>query len=333
MPHIRLEQSFQTRRPLPFPCWLLRAALILAAVAPAYSAAPKIPPTYADVAYGPKPRQKLDVYVPQTGQAPYPILIWIHGGGWFASDKVNQAADPEPYLKSGMAMVSIEYRLVSDATADNVNPPVVAVLGDTRRALQYVRLHAPDWKLDPDKIVVAGGSAGALSSLYLGCEGERADPKSADPVERVSTKVLGVGAGIAQTTLDPQRMREWVPGVVWGYWAFQPGIKNYNSEPDFQQFLKRRDELMPYLSQYSPDRLLTKDAAPIYFNYGNMPLEPAEPVKMGDLVHSPKWGLGFQKLCAGQGVPCYIKYGGHPSEKYRDVNDFLFQQVGLKTGK
>jgi hypothetical protein len=79
--------------------------------------------------------------------------------------------------------------------------------------------------------------------------------------------------------------------------------------------------------------LLKKDAAPIYFNYGNMPLEPAEPVKMGELVHSPKWGLGFQKLCAERGVPCYIRYGGHPSEKYKDVNDFLLQQVGLKIGK
>jgi acetyl esterase/lipase len=213
-----------------------------------------------------------------------------------------------------------------------VNPPLVAVLGDNRRALQYVRLHAPEWKLDPAKIVVAGGSAGALSALYLGCEGEQANPDSADPVERVSTKVLGVGAGIAQASLDPQRMREWVPGVVWGFWTFEPGVRNSPSEEEFQKFLGRRSEWMPYIEKYSPDYLLSKDTPPIYFNYGKSPLDPPDP-KMGQLIHSPKWGVGFQKLAQERGVPCYITYEGHPSEKYANVTDFLLQQLGLRGGK
>ena len=59
-------------------------------------------------------------------------------------------------------------------------PPVTAVLGDARRALQYCRLHAAQWRLDPDKIVVAGGSAGAASALYLIAKASRPIPHPAE---------------------------------------------------------------------------------------------------------------------------------------------------------
>ena len=105
---------------------------------------------------------------------------------------------------------------MKDGIADKIQPPVSVCLLDARRALQYVRLHAKEWKLDPDRIVVAGSSQGALPALYVACAGEKADPNSTDLVERVSTKVLGAGAYRSQPSIDPRRMQEWEPGVEWG---------------------------------------------------------------------------------------------------------------------
>jgi len=77
-----------------------------------------------------------------------------------------------------------------------------------------------------------------------------------DPVERASSKVVGVAAYRSQPSIDPQRMQEWVPGVIWGAPAL--GVS-------FEESLKRREELLPLIRKWSPDWLLNKDAAPIYF--------------------------------------------------------------------
>jgi acetyl esterase/lipase len=310
---------------------LIGGLLLLVTISPVIAApdTPKMAPTVADVAYGPEPKQKFDIYRPTEGAGPFPILVWIHGGGWSAQDK-SRVTDPTPYLAKGCAVVSLGYRLIKDVQADHISPPIVGVFADNRRALQYVRLHASEWNLDPDKIVVAGASAGACSALYLGCEGEQANPQSADPVERVSTKVLGVGAENSQSTLDPQRMREWVPGIIWGVQPFEPSGKNKVSEEDFDKFLADRDKWMPYISKYSPDILLSKDSPPIYFsNSRGIPKQGATPTPNAELVHCPLWGIGFQKLAQERGVPCYVWYPGHPSEKYAGMTDFLLSQLGL----
>jgi acetyl esterase/lipase len=277
-------------------------------------AAAKPAPTKADVSYGPHPHQLMDIYVPPKGAGPFPVVIWF-GGLWAPSKGVP---DLNKFFAADCAVVGVEMRVMGEAKAEKVHPPVAVCLLDARRALQYLRLHAAEWNLDPQRIAVAGGSQGALPALYLGCAGERADPSSTDPVERVSTKVAGVGAWRSQPSIDPKRMQEWVPGVEWGAPAL--GCS-------FAESLKKRDELLPLISQWSPDALLNKDAAPIFFE-NNWGLTKPDKVQEGDYrVHSPAWGLGFQKLAQERGVTCYVKYPDHPSAKYADMWDFLLQQV------
>ena len=89
---------------------------------------------------------------------------------------------------------------------------------------------------------------------------------------------------------------------------------------------------MPVIERWSPDALLNKDTPPIYFE-NNWGLTKPEAVQEGDYrVHSPAWGLGFQKLARERGVTCYVKFPGHPSEKYADMWDFLLRQVKAAPG-
>jgi hypothetical protein len=300
-------------RPASASCTVALVAIVLALQSDLH-AAPKPEPSYGEIAYGPHAHQLLDIYVPPAGGGPFPAVLWF-GGLWKPSKGVP---DLNRFFPARCAVIGVQMRVMEDAIQEQIDPPVSVCLLDARRALQFVRLHAAKWNLDPQRIAVAGGSQGALPALYLACSGEHADPDSADPVERVSTKVVCAGAWRSQPSIDPRRMQQWVLGVEWGAPAF--GCS-------FAESLRRRDELQPQISAWSPDALLHKGAAPIYFE-NNWGLTKPDGIEERDyLVHSPRWALGFQKLAQAQGVACYVKYPDHPSDKYADMWDFLLQEL------
>jgi acetyl esterase/lipase len=276
--------------------------------------APPPAPTYADVSYGPHPHQLMDIYLPAKGKAPYPVLLWF-GGIW---KPAKHAARPDYFNNKGCAVIAVETRTMTDAVGDKVNPPISYVANDACRAVQFVRLNAARWHLDPKRIAVGGGSQGALPALYVTCAGERADAKSGDPVERVSTKVTCAAAFRSQPSIDPKQMQEWVPGVEWGAPAL--GCS-------FQESLKRRDELLPIINKWSPDALLHRGTPPIYFENEWGLTKPDDVAENNYKVHSPAWAVGFQKLAEKAGVVCHVKYPGHPTEKYQDIWDFIVQEL------
>lgn len=153
---------------------------------------------------------------------------------------------------------------------------------------------------------------------------EKADPGSTDPVVRVSTKVTYVGTWCSQPSVDPKRMQEWVPGVEWGVPAWGCSF----AEP-----LKRREKLLPLISKWSPNALVGKDSPPIYFQYVLGLTNPNDIKEMSYLVHSPLWGLGFEKMAQERGAVCYLRFPGHPSVKYKDMWEFFVREVevGSKT--
>ena len=280
---------------------------------------PKPTPTKADIQYGSHPHQILDLYLPTQGTGKFPVVLWF-GGLWAPS----KHAPVEKFLPKGCAAVAVEMRTMGDAIKDNISPPVSVCLLNARRAVQFVRLHASEWSLDPTRIAVGGGSQGALPALYVGCAGEKADPGSSDPVERVSTRVTCVGAWRSQPSIDPKQMQEWVPGVEWGVPAW--GCS-------FAESLKKREELLPLISKWSPEALVGKDAPPIYFEYDWGLTKPDDVKEMNYLVHSPRWGLGFQKTAQERGATCYLGFPGHPSEKFLDMWDFMVRELGAGSAR
>ena len=270
-------------------------------------------PVETDVPFGPHPHQLLDIFVPE-GDGPFPVLLW-YGGLW---DAAKHAADPNRFLPQGVAIVAVESRTLKDAVAEKINPPISVPMNDACRAVQFVRLNAAKWHLDPKRIAVGGGSQGSLPALYVGCAADHANPTSSDPVESISSAVTCVAAYRSQPTIDPQRMQEWVPGVQWGAPAF--GCL-------FEESLKRREEFLPIINQWSPDALVHKGAAPIYFENEWGLTQPEGFTEANYKVHSPAWALGFQKLALAVGAVCYVKFPGHDTEGYNDIWDFIVKEL------
>ncbi|WP_020470138.1 alpha/beta hydrolase [Zavarzinella formosa] len=290
--------------------------VLLISLAPSWGAEPppKPVPTYADVSYGPSPHQIMDVYLPKEVGGPSAVLIW-YGGIWEPSKHVP---DVKRFLPVNIAVIGVETRTLNDGMKEKASPPVAYLMNDACRAVQFVKLQAEKWHIDPKRIAVGGGSQGALPALYVGCVPDRADPKAADPIERVSTKVTCVAAYRSQPSIDPQRMQEWVPGVKWG----APAL-GYS----FEESLKRREELKPVLEKWSPENLLHKGSSPVYFENNWGLTQPATVTEMDYKVHSPAWGLGFQKLASQAGATCHVKYPDHPTDGYKDIWDFIVKEL------
>ena len=101
---------------------------------------------------------KLDLYVTRTPERPLPTLIYIHGGGWVAETKELRNLEVLPYLEMGMNVVNVDYRLAKIAHAP-------AAVEDARCALRWVISNAKQYGIDPARLVLAGGSAGAHLAL------------------------------------------------------------------------------------------------------------------------------------------------------------------------
>lgn len=129
-------------------------------------------PDRKDIAYGSKPRERLDVFLPPPHSTPAPIIVMVHGGGWCVGDKALKGVTKnktEHYVPKGFVFISVNYPMVPDGAQ------VPAQAESVARALAYVQQHAHDWGGDERRIVTMGHSAGAhLVSLVNADAGLRA---------------------------------------------------------------------------------------------------------------------------------------------------------------
>ncbi len=301
-----------------------------AAKSAAKAAAPKGPkPTMANVPYGTHERQVLDFYKAESAK-PTPLLFYIHGGGWMNGDKARSSAI-QPYLDAGISVVSINYRYVSQAHAAGIKPPVKAPLEDAARALQFVRSKAAEWNIDKERVGASGGSAGACSSLWLAFHDDLADPKSSDPIARESTRLWCAGVNGAQTTLDPQQMKEWTPnsrygGHAFGFISTDPKKK----EDQFALFLAGRESVLPWIQEYSPYALVTSDDSPVYLMYS---APPALGQDQKDPTHTANFGVKLEEKLKAAGVPCELVYPGAPGVKHAKTDDYLIEKLKAPSAK
>lgn len=241
------------------------------------AARPPLPnPDFYDIAYGPHPKQILHFWKAESTK-PTPVLLFIHGGGWMGGGRMSGLSGVlSNILKAGISVASVEYRFIPEATADGVVPPVKGPLHDAARALQFVRSKAVEWNIDKERIGASGGSAGACSSLWLAFHPDMADPQSDDPVARESTRLWCAAVNGAQTTLDPKQMKAWTPNSRYGGHAFGFTGDRAKGISQFDEFLAKRETILPWIAEYSPFALVSADDPPVFLYYSRPTPHPSE---------------------------------------------------------
>lgn len=280
-------------------------------------------PTLANVPYGAHERQVLDFWKAPASR-PTPLVFYIHDGGWQKNDK-SRVYGVARYLAAGISVVSINYRYVQQAQAAGIFPPVMVPSQDAARALQFVRSKAGEWNIDPTRIALSGNSAGGCTGLWLAFHADMADPSSADPVARQSTRALCVAAAAPQTTLDPYEMKQWTPNSRYGGHAF--GFRWVPERPmaEFEAFYAQRDKLLPEIQKYSPMALVTADAPPVYMSFPND--QPAIGQNREDPTHTANFGLKLAEKLRSLGVECELVYPGAPNVKHATMQDYLIDKL------
>lgn len=114
------------------------------------------------------PKQAVDLYLPKkrNSDKPLPVVALIHGGGWVNGDRNGYGAMAIQMARTGdYAAVGVGYRLTKEAHWPEQ-------IFDCKAAIRWIRGHAKEYNLDPDRIAVMGSSAGGHLSSLIGTSGD-----------------------------------------------------------------------------------------------------------------------------------------------------------------
>ncbi|HVX64793.1 MAG TPA: alpha/beta hydrolase [Pirellulales bacterium] len=271
-------------------------------------------PTYANVSYGPYAADVLDFWEAK-GEGPRPLLVHIHGGGWTGGDKKQDAKTVRLFLDKGISYASINYRLSGEA-------PLPAPVHDAARAIQFLRSKASEWNINPKRIALTGGSAGACTSMWILLHDDLADPNSKDPVARQSTRVTAAAVNAGQTSIDPKVIEGWLGPNVLKHRMINMAV----GEPTIEGALKNYDKYHDLYVEFSPYNHLDKNDPPLLMTYGNDMTLPSK--NAGHGIHHPVYGVKMKEKADQVGQECYLLIPGvSKSDKYASANAFLMDKL------
>jgi acetyl esterase/lipase len=113
------------------------------------------------IAYGPGPRQRLDVYAPRASVArPRPVIVFLYGGSWNSGRRQGYAFAARALAARGFVVVVPDYRLVPEARYPDF-------LRDCAESVRWARRHSGEYGGDGERIVLTGHSAGAYNAAMV----------------------------------------------------------------------------------------------------------------------------------------------------------------------
>jgi acetyl esterase/lipase len=155
-----------------------------------------------DAPFGPDPRQRLDLYVPHRPAASrLPIIVFIYGGSWSSGTKSGYAFVGRALASRGFVVAIPDYRLVPQ-----IRYPTF--LEDNAAAVRWVRTHAGDYGGDPDRLILAGHSAGAYDAAMLAL-----DPRWLGPDRKAVRGLIGLAGPYDFLPFEGQIVHETFLGV------------------------------------------------------------------------------------------------------------------------
>ncbi|AFL89245.1 esterase/lipase [Terriglobus roseus DSM 18391] len=217
--------------------WLCSLMLLGSAVSlKAQQSGPAIPASYVRVdgityAQGKSAPLLADMYVPK-GPGLHPAIVYIHGGGWTGGSRTGWDKLIAPFAEHGYVGMAIDYDL-----SPGVRFPIA--LEECKEAVRWLRAHAIQYHVDPNRIAVAGGSAG------------------------------GELAALVALTNGDNRYE------VGAFKNFSSSVKAavlYSADLDLTKFSDTDDAVHPYLGgSCSAQHALCLEASPQFHLHGNLP--------------------------------------------------------------
>lgn len=280
----------------------LLAAFAALALTPAAFAQPEPNSTRTeDVIYGRKYGMALtmDVFAPKDREkANGRGIIWCVSGGWYSAKPGGIGAWEREFVNRGYTVFAVVHGSQPKFT-------IPEVLDDMHRAVRFIRTNAKKSNVDPDKLGIAGGSAGGHLSLMQGCAPKGPEEKPRDVVDRQSSKVAAVACLFPPTDFLNYGQEG---KIALGYGT----LKNFRAPFDFREmdpntraFERITDpaEVLKIARQISPVYHVTKDSAPALIIHGDA--DTLVPIQQAELI--------VAKM-KEKGVPCELavrKGAGH----------------------
>ena len=208
------------------------------------------------VYYSPSRELFADVYLPGGLQEPCAAIIWVHGGGWRSGDRHLAPDLRRFYAERGYAMVSIDYRLSSEATFP-------APVQDLKTSVRWLKQSADSFGIDPKRIALWGSSAGAHLAALAAASGTGRFEGS-EYLDQ-SSSVAGVVAGYAPVDflqMDAHRDPKGTPSEDLESVQLPPGSLSTN--PDSMESL-----FLGVPIQMCPERV--QEANPITYVESGLP--------------------------------------------------------------
>ncbi len=301
--------------------WAAALAVVLLAGLSALAAAPDKKdaqtPQYKDVEYGPHGvGNRLDLYLPPKADAPTPLVIWIHGGGWEAGNKDNPPG--LGLLKKGYALASLNYRLSQEAKFP-------AQIEDCKAAIRFLRANAKKYNLDPDHFGVWGESAGGHLVALLGTTGAVKELEGDGPNKNESSAVQAVVDWFGPT--DMLQMKAQADAQTDVKFAFDANAANSAVGKLFGGPVQEHKELA---EKANPIHYVTKDAAPFLIMHGDK--DPLVPLAQSKILDEALKAAKVESTLvvvegAGHGGPGF----GTP-ENLQKIQDFFDAHLKPKGG-
>jgi acetyl esterase/lipase len=229
-----------------------------------------------DVIYGRKfgTALTMDVFRPKK-DANGAAIVWVVSGGWFSSHEHV----PKQFGGGGYTMFAV----VHGSQPRYTIPDAVQ---DLNRAVRYIRFHAADYGIDPDRIGITGGSAGGHLSVMQGMKPAPPDEKSKDPVDRMSSRVQAVACYFPPTDFlnygEPEKIA-WTSTLDWlpAPFEFEKTELAKKGNPFSAHFVKMNAEEQKAIArEVSPIYWVTEKAPPTLIIHGDedkvVPIEQAQ---------------------------------------------------------
>lgn len=242
---------------------------------------------FLDLAYaGASPAQRLDVYLPDQGDGPFPVIVSIHGGAFMGCDKADMQVLPMlEGLPRGYAVVAINYRLSWEAKFP-------ALVQDAKAAIRWIRANAPRYGFDANRIAAWGGSAGGYQATMLGVSAgvPELDDLSLGNAAQPSN-VQAVVAWFGPTNflkMDEQLAKRGMPPL--------PGTEHSGEHSPESLLLGRRiTEIRERVRAANPETYIRPDAPPFYLQHGTR--DAVVPVQQSiDLAAKLAQAIGEHKV-------------------------------------